>query len=214
MLSSMKRVIIPLMGLLLLSGCSTSQTNGSAGSPANQASGDQLVRVEFNIIKLYTEKYTDSGVLASDIDTDLKKYKGNNLGDFFNKYGNSYVETQVPLIQEIKKPTSIKLVTSTGYVSDIVNNSIVPNFYNDGFTVNIESNILSSGQIAVKYNITLERLKELEKSRKNKLVESPIMSVKKLEQSIIFKNQEYISTGVINTSPKQFEVIILRASKY
>jgi hypothetical protein len=173
---------------------------------------NKLVSIELYVIKLYSDKYTDSGVLSNDISTALKTYKGSDLSKLLATYGKTAVETKIPMIQVQNFPSEYILANSTGYVADIKDGKLITDFFNDGFRSKIASNIISSEQIAVRYNVQVERVLRIDKDKSNKLIEIPIMVKKSFEQSMVFVNNEYIVAGVINTLPKQFEIVILKAN--
>src|SRR5690606_34841803 len=98
-----------------------------------------------------------------------------------------------------------------GYVKEIKQNKIIPDFYSDGIKAVIESNVISPTNIAVKYSIDVERVIRIEKNKSNKLIDIPILNKRTFSQSMVFTNNEYIVAGIMNTIPKQFEVIVLKA---
>lgn len=202
------------IGIGLLTACASSPEVKEAVQAAKveEQLSSKLISVELYVIKLYSENYTDSGVLFNDISTSLKSYDGTDIPKQFASFGKASVETKIPLIQIQNMPSEYILVTNTGYVKEIQKNKIIPDFYSDGIKAVIESNVISPTDIAVKYSIDVERVVRIEKHKSNKLIDIPILNRKTFSQSMVFTNNEYIVAGIMNTIPKQFEVIVLKAT--
>lgn len=207
------KIIALGIGIGLLTACASSPEVKEAVQAAKveEQLSSKLVSVELYVIKLYSETYTDSGVLFNDISTSLKSYEGTDIPNQFTAFGKASVETKIPLIQIQNMPSEYILATNTGYVKEIKKNKIIPDFYSDGIKAVIESNVISPTNIAVKYSIDVERVIRIEKNKSNKLIDIPILNKRTFSQSMVFTNNEYIVAGIMNTIPKQFEVIVLKA---
>ncbi len=191
-----------------LSGCANNS------SKDGEIASNDIKNLEMTVIKLYATSNLDSAFIIDTLNKESKE--GKSTDETLKTFGTYFTDVKISFKLENKKDVEFVSTNTTSHVAGVSKDGeLIPGFYNTGIKALFNIQDLGSNRYLFNYNIKNSILKRLEQSSSNKIITTPEINIREINQTIVIDESmdKATATEIINQEPKQYELYLFKITK-